>query len=178
MKSQNFVGFFLIYLISLCAFSQNNQPDSKKKKSEFWKNVHYGGNVGLDFSNSLTSINISPSAIYNVNNYFSTGAGVNFGYTNFRTSDITQFNYGLSLINLYNPINELQLSAELEYTFVNESQKISEQKITRNFNFPALHIGAGYRRGNFAVGLRYDLLYNEDKSIYSSPISPFARIYF
>jgi len=177
MKSKKYLPFFLFYLISFTSFSQEKNTSSKKQKSEFWKKVRYGGGLGLDFSNNGTSINISPSAIYQINPKFSTGAGVNFGYSSFRANDAKQFNYGVSLISLYNPFDGLQLSGELEHTFVNQSFRINDVKSSRDFNFPAFYIGAGYSIGNFTAGLRYDLLYNEDKSIFSSALNPFVRFY-
>ncbi|MBT8273653.1 MAG: alpha-ketoglutarate decarboxylase, partial [Bacteroidia bacterium] len=44
--------------------------------------------------------------------------------------------------------------------------------------YPALFLGAGYRTGNVTVGIRYDVLYDEDKSIYADPWIPFIRVYF
>lgn len=178
MKLKNYTLFFLLSILSFCAYSQKNEQPDIKEKSEFWNKVRFGGGLGLDFSSNRTSVNVSPSAIYQANNKFSTGAGINFGYSSFKINDTKQFNYGLSLINLYNPINGLQLSGELEYTFVNESFKENGEKFTRDFNFPSLFIGAGYNIGNFSAGLRYDLLFNEDKSIYSSALVPFARVFF
>lgn len=178
MKSKNYIIFFLLCTLSFNVVSQEKDKPIKKEKSEFWKNVRFGGGMGLDFSNNRTSVSVSPSAVYQVNSKFSTGAGVNFGYSSFKINSSKQFNYGLSLISLYNPFNGLQLSGELEYTFVNQSQKINGVKFTDDFNFPSLFIGAGYNVGNFSAGLRYDLLYNENKSIYSSALVPFVRVFF
>lgn len=178
MKLKNYFLFFLLCNLSFNAFSQEEENPIKKEKNEFWKKVRFGGGIGLDFSNNITSVSISPSAIYQTSSKFYTGMGINFGYQNFRTNDTKQINYGVSLINLYNPINGLQLSGELEYTFVDQSYKVNGVKFKDNFNFPSLFIGAGYNINNFSAGLRYDLLYNENKSIYSSALVPFARVYF
>jgi len=95
------------------------------------------------------------------------------------TNKVKQFNYGASLIGLYNPFNGLQLSSEFEYLFVNQNTETSSgQKSTTDFNFPALYIGAAYRMRNISAGLRYDLLYNENKSIYGNALSPFVRVFF
>lgn len=147
--------------------------------NDFWEKVRFGGNLALDFSNNTTSIVIGPSAVYQVNDKFSAGAGLNFGYANFRNSDTKQTNYGARLIGLYNPTPQLQLSAELEQNFVNNRTEFLGETIKTNFNFPALYLGAGYRLGNIAAGVRYDVLYNEDgKRLYASPWSPFVQVYF
>lgn len=178
MKLENYHFFFLLYLLSLNVKSQEKNEPVIKEKSAFWNNVRYGGGIGLDFSNNRTSVNISPSAIYQVNEKFSTGTAINFGYSSFKINNAKQFNYGLSFINLYNPLKELQISGEFEYTFVNQSFKDEGMKFTDDFSFPSLFIGAGYSLGHFSAGLRYDLLYNENRSIYSSALIPFARVYF
>ena len=178
MKLQNYPLFFLLTVLNFYTYAQENEQTNIKEKSEFWNKVRFGGGLGLDFSNNRTSLNIAPTAIYQLNNRFYSGAGIHFGYSSFKENNAKQFNYGLSLINLYNPIDKLQLSGELEYTFVNESFRVSGEKFTRDFNFPSIFIGAGYNFGNFSAGLRYDLLFNEDKSIYNSALMPFARVFF
>lgn len=178
MKNKKTFCFIVTFYLLFSCQAQEKNDINTIKKINFWKKVSYGGGIGLDLTSDVFSINLSPSAIYRVNNSFSTGAGVNFGYSNFNLNDAKQFNYGLSLINLYNPIDSLQLSAELEYVFVNQSFEILDETIRTNFNFPVLNIGAGYRVGNFAAGIRYDILYDENKSISSSALTPFARFYF
>jgi len=44
--------------------------------------------------------------------------------------------------------------------------------------YTALFLGAGYRTGNITFGIRYDVLYDENKSIYADPWIPFVRVYF
>ena len=41
-----------------------------------------------------------------------------------------------------------------------------------------LFIGAGYRSGNVTFGIRYDVLYDEKKSIYADAWVPFVRVFF
>jgi len=42
----------------------------------------------------------------------------------------------------------------------------------------ALFICVGYRYGPVTFGIRYDVLYDRDKSIYADPRAPFMRVYF
>lgn len=160
-----FVGL-LVFLMSTSVNAQSSSFD--------WKKVKYGGRLNLDFSNSNTSVIVAPSARYQLNEKFSLGGSVSFGYTSFKSSDTKQYNYGASILSFYNPFRELQLSAELEQTFVNQTGDFKN-----NFDFLALNIGAGYRLGNNIVaGVRYDVLYNKDKSLYTSPFSPFVQVSF
>ena len=80
---------------------------------------------------------------------------------------------------MVNPIDYLQLSAEFEQLNVNRDydQNFVGNQDT-NYWYPALFLGAGFRSGNFAFGIRYDVLYDEDKSIYGDAWMPFARFYF
>lgn len=152
---------------------------SKKSYSQeesFWSHVRFGGNIGIGFSNNTFSGVLAPAAIYDFNNQFSMGVGLNFGYTN--TNNFTATNYGGSLIMLYNPFPELQLSAEFEEMGVHRSLKLDDANTSENYWYPALFIGAGYRVGFVSIGLRYDVLYDSNKSIYASAYAPFVRFFF
>lgn len=173
----NFDRILLFGFLLFAKYTAFSQLDVKLEKP-FWDNVKFGGGINLGFSSTSTNLGVSPSAIYQFNDQFAAGVSVHFGYSSFDRNDAKQFNYGASTLFLYNPLEVLQLSAELEQTFVNSTIRISGQKISDNFNFPAFYIGAGYRLGNLSAGLRYDLLYRESRSIYSSALGPFVRVYF
>ncbi len=173
MKSKILL-FFVLQIGFMTILTAQETTD----KPSFWENVRFGGNLGLDFSNNSTSIIIGPSAVYQFNNQFSAGAGINFGYASFKRTDTRQTNYGGRLIALYNPTRQFQLSGEFEHTFVNNSTEFQGRKIKTSFSVPALHLGAGYRLGNIAAGVRYDVLYNKDKRLYASPWSPYVQVYF
>lgn len=155
--------FLLVCLgLSLSSFSQ---------KSDFWENVQFGGGVSLGFG-SQTTIGISPSAIYNFDNGFALGAGLNYLYS--EINDFSTSVYGASIISLYQTKFGVQLSGEFDYNFANQKNQFASV----NTNFPALHLGVAYNQGRFAVGIRYDVLYDENKSVFASPISPIVRFYF
>jgi len=173
----NFKRICFLSLLIGTQYTVFSQVDASSK-NKFWDKVRYGGNINLGFSDTSTNLGVAPSAIYQFDNRIAAGVSVGFGYSSFERNNQKQFNYGASALVLYNPIELLQLSAELEQTFVNSSLRIAGQKITDNFNFPALYVGAGYRIGTFSAGLRYDLLYDRNRSIYSSALGPFVRVYF
>ena len=160
----------LIILISslfvLTSFSQE-----KSNKSSFWDKVQYGGGFNVGFSNTATVIGISPNAIYNFNNKFGAGIGVSYMYAKYKNSSTALKAYGGSLLALYKPFVGMQLSTEFEETFVKRGN-LSTQ-------IPALYLGAGYNVGrNISAGIRYDVLYDDNKSLYASPLTPFVRISF
>ncbi|WP_299061073.1 hypothetical protein [uncultured Polaribacter sp.] len=143
-----------------------------QEKSNFWDHVRYGGGFTAAFGNQ-TTIGISPSAVYQFDNGFSLGAGFTYLYT--EISDFSTNVYGGSVISLYQiPKIGIQLSGEYEYSFANQTDSLGSQ----NINFPALYIGAAYNQGPFAFGFRYDVLYNDNRSVYASAFSPIVRFFF
>jgi len=155
---------FLVFLFS--SFSGFSQ------KSDFWKNVRFGGGFTLGFG-SQTTIGVSPSAIYDFDNGFSLGAGFNYIYS--EAGAFSTNVYGGNIISLYQiPNVGIQLSGEFEQSFAKQTTSVG----SINTNFPALYFGAAYNQGRFAFGFRYDVLYDSNKSIYASPFSPIVRFYF
>lgn len=142
------------------------------QRSDFWRNVRFGGGFTLGFGNQ-TTIGVSPSAIYNFDNGFAVGAGLGYLYS--EINDFTTNLYSTSLIGLYQTNFGVQFSSDFDYHFANQSDFNGG---TFRTNFPALHLGLAYNHGRFAFGLRYDVLYDENKSVFASPFSPVIRFYF
>lgn len=160
--------FFLCCLSScMLTFAQEND------NTNFWDNVRFGGGFGFVFGNNTTTIAISPTAIYDFNESFS--LGVSTGYQYSKRDNYKSNVYNIGVLSLYNPFEGVQLSLELEQLFIKQRFGLD----TYNYNVPSLNIGAAYRVSyNVSFGFRYDLLYDENKSIYSSPLSPVVRIFF
>jgi len=165
------LSLFFITICTIC-FSQN--PNAK---STFWNNVRFGGGVGLGFTNGDFNASISPSAIYQFNDQFATGIGLSFNYAKFGSNKFLA--YGGSLLSLYNPIPYIQLSSEFELLRINQSRNFGVLNAgDDNYWSPALYLGVGYTQQNITIGIRYDALYDEDTSIYTSAWLPFVRVYF
>ena len=132
----------------------------------------------MGFNQNFFSITLAPNAIYQFNQTW--GIGISTGYTYASEKDLYKssiINYGI--IGLSRPINRLELSTQLENYHV--SQKFDQDQINLqniNYQYPALFIGAGYISNNVTIGAKYDILYDEEKSIFPSPIIPFVRIMF
>jgi hypothetical protein len=173
-KSQKIIGLFAL-VITLFAF-QENFAQEPVLKSEFWSRVQFGGGLGLAFGNNSTNILVSPSAIYNFNYKVALGAGLQYSYINQRDF-YTSHLYGGSIIGLVNPIPEIQLSAELEELRVNTD--FNNPSFTNdNYWNTALFLGAGYRTNNATIGIRYNILHNDNNNIYTTAFMPFIRVYF
>ena len=110
---------FLLILFSKGLFSQS-QAIASKTKSEFWKNVQFGGGFGLNIGSGFTDITLAPSGIYNFNQSFSAGIGLQGSYVSSKNNYSSAI-YGVNLISLINPIDDFQISVELEQLRVNRT---------------------------------------------------------
>lgn len=171
MNYKKFSFGVLFMLFGVICFAQNPY-----NKSEFWNKVHFGGGIGLGFTNGGFNGSISPSAIYQFNEQFATGISLNLNYAKFNENKL--FAYGGSILSLYNPIPFLQLSGEFEQLRINKSLGYTGLDIEQNYWSPALFLGIGYTSQNVTFGVRYDVLYNDTKSIYANAWMPFVRVYF
>lgn len=161
-------GFLLV--LSFPIQAQNLQQS-------FGSKIHIGGGLGLSFGDGFFSGTLAPSAIYDFNEQFSMGFGLNGTYNkqkNLYKSAIL----GGSVLGLYNIIPQLQTSLEFEELHVTRTYDSSLSLQNDNYWYPALFVGIGFRQNNFTLGLRYDVLYDANKSVYANAYVPFVRIYF
>ncbi|KOS08383.1 hypothetical protein AM493_16095 [Flavobacterium akiainvivens] len=183
---------FIIYLTKFClpalfvlTFTTVQAQDDG---SDFWSHVRFGGGLGASFGNGYTDVMVAPGAIYQFNEYVAAGAGLQGSYVR-QKYFYDSWIYGGSLIGLFNPIPEIQLSAEVEQLRVNltydDNYNVPEPAYPgytasreRNFWNTALFVGAGYNTGNVVVGVRYNVLFNERDYVYSDAFMPFIRVYF
>jgi hypothetical protein len=166
----------IVFVVSLFVFSDNAKAQ-QTEYTDFWSRVHFGGGLGVGFGSNYTNIALAPSAIYDFNQYISAGIALQGSYVrdkNFYES----YMYGPSLIVLGNPIPQIQLSAELEQLRVNVDYDDNLGFPNDNFWNTALFLGAGYRTNNVTIGVRYNVLHDSDKNVYSDAFMPFVRVYF
>lgn len=167
-----------IMVFSAGDLSAQQKPVSPSAKSDFWKNVQFGGGIGVSVGSGYTNITLAPSAIYNFNQYFAAGTGIQVSYVSSK-NNFSSAIYGASLVTLFNPIKEVQLSVELEQLRVNSTIKDAGfPDIKDNFWNTALFLGGGFRSNNVTIGARYNVLYNKNDYVYSSAFMPFIRVYF
>ena len=169
--SKKTVLFFIIIYTAI------NTTNAQQNNSSFWNQVRFGGGIGLSFGDGFFSGTLAPSAIYEINNQVALGLGLNGTYNS--QKDVYKSTIlGGSIISLFNPLDAIQLSAEFEELHVNRKYENIYNLPNDTYWSPALFIGAGYRSGNVTLGIRYDLLYDENKSIYANAWAPFLRFYF
>lgn len=169
------IFLYILTGLFLCtSFNINAQESETPPKKE--RKVFFGGGIQLSVGSNYTALGISPSAIYKISDEWAAGAGLGYLYAKNTYSDYTSHVFNTSLLTIYNPVKGLQLSANYEHYFVNQNYSVGGDT---NYNYPSLFLGAGYQVGRYgSVGIRYDVLYDEDKSIYNSPLVPYVRIYF
>jgi hypothetical protein len=167
----------LILLFSSVIYSQTSENLIKSTPS-IWKNVQFGGGFGLNISNQFTEINLAPGAIYRFNPKVAAGIGLQGSFVSAK-GNFSSAIYGVSLLSLINPIDEFQISIELEQLRVNRTLVMNGgPDKTDNFWNTGLFLGGGYGSENLVVGIRYNLLYRESDYVYSSAMMPFIRVYF
>lgn len=166
-------------MLSVGVCSAQNLPRqqvSPSANNDFWNRVRFGGGIGLGITNGGFNASVSPSAIYQFNDRFAGGVSATFNYA--KLGDSKRYAYGGSVLSLYNPLPYLQLSAELEQLRINQSISANGINLEEDYWSPALFFGLGYSNRNVTVGIRYNVLYDDDKSIYLDAWMPFFRVYF
>lgn len=178
-KSVLKLTFLVVFFLCFASFTESYAQGSGGVTSscDFWNKVQFGGGLGLGIGNGYTNVSVSPTAIYNFNEYVAAGAGIQYSYISqkdFYNSHL----YGASAILLVNPIQEIQLSGELEQLRVNST--FTDFNIIEKENFwnTALFVGAGYRSENVTIGVKYNVLHQDKNRVYTTAFMPFVRIFF
>ena len=159
-------------------YAQEN-PDND---SNFWKHIRFGGGIGLNFGNGFFSGTLAPSALYEINEFVGVGLGLNGTYSSVKDNrngeDFKASILGGNIFTVFNPVDGLQLSVDFEELHVNRTLEFDGGNVKESYWVPALFLGAGYRTNNVTFGIRYDVIYNQDRSIYANAWMPFIRVFF
>ena len=169
------LAFVFLFGIKSEIFAQ--ESTQMKTKSDFWNHVQFGGGLGLGIGNGYADIMVAPSAIYNFNDYVSAGLGLQYNYVKQRDFYNAKM-YGGSLIALFQPFYELQISAELEQLRISRTYENATENTSQNFWNTALFVGAGFRNENVTFGVRYNVLHRDRDNIYAEAFMPFVRVFF
>ena len=156
----------------------------KKQTYTFQPSWSFGGNIGMSFWNGGTDIFLAPKAYYHVSPKIITGIGVTYIYSDGEYWGINlgapnrYYNYhsnsfGGSASALYRPIPFLQFSVEYE-GLQTEWRGDFEDSYWNN----AIYLGASFVSGPFSFGIRYDVLYDSNRSVYGDAWTPFIGFYF
>ena len=139
--------------------------------------MRFGGSLGLGFGDGYFNASITPSAVYDFNSYVSAGTAVNFSYVN-EKNFFESYVVGISLLGLFNPIPEIQLSVEPQQSYVSRNFDSRTGFPDENYWVSALFLGAGFNAGNVTFGIQYDVLHDPNRSIFIDAWYPFVRVFF
>lgn len=164
----------LTFSISLLGFSQV-KLDSLATVQTPEKKLKFGLGTGFNFVGG-TSISLSPHLTYKVSDKVSLGGGLQFNYNGIKNLQNTT-TFGANALAFYTPLEKLLTT--LEFAELNVTRKNLQTNLKENFWDSALFAGVGYQiTPKISAGAKYNLLYNKDKSVYSSPLVPFVNIGF
>jgi len=142
------------------------------------KKIGFYGGFGLNLSTGYTYVSLQPGVIYNLSEKVKLGAGVQYTYLKSNKSYYGvnyKYNiYGFNTMALYLPLKEMEISAEYENLYVQQTYN----SVENNFWSPALFGGLGYRYGPVVIGFKYNFLYDPKTSVYQDAFIPFVRVYF
>ncbi|WP_281540772.1 hypothetical protein [Maribacter aestuarii] len=139
--------------------------------------LKFGCGFGLSFLGG-TNISLSPNLVYEVSDKISLGGGIQGSYTAIKDLQKTT-TIGFNVISFYNPTPKFTTLLEFAELNVNRTVEMVTGDVKDKFWESALFVGAGYNVSNkIAIGAKYNVLYKEDESVYTSPIIPFVNITF
>jgi hypothetical protein len=141
------------------------------------KKLKFGCGFGLNFVGG-TNISVSPNLTYNVNDKIAIGGGLQGSYAAIKNLQNTT-TFGVNLLGKYNPAKKITTLLEFSQLRVSTKKDSPTEKSTNSYWDSAFFAGAGYNITNkISVGAKYNFLYKEGKSVYTSPIIPYVNISF
>ena len=172
---------FLTKSVLLLVIGFNSHSLIAQDGSDFASKLRFGGSVGMGFGSDYTEITLAPGVLYQVNQYYGVGLSIQGSYVT-QDNVYESYLYGGSVINIFSPIPQIQLSAELEQLRVNLNydRQFSDfyNVEDRDFWNTGLFLGLGYSTPNVTVGIRYNVLFDDDDYVYTQAWMPFVRVYF
>lgn len=155
------------------AYSQIGIGSSSINKQNNWR---VGGGVAMNFGNhGAFALNVSPFIGYELSPNLEGGVTTGYQYSKYRDQKQNLFSVG-PYLNFY-PIQSLFLRTQFEY--FTGSVKIKNSSYSTSFDESALWIGGGYRTGGrvqMYAGILYNVLYKENKSLFSEAYQPIVGI--
>lgn len=146
------------------------------------RNLRYGLNLGLNFSNDYTFFRLAPQLGYQFNKYMMVGAGLSYYYSNrkyyYSNESKSNNSLGGNLFAYLYPTSFLAISLQPEINYIwNSYREGAEEIYKKDVLVPSVVIGAGFRMGSAHAMLYYDLVQDID-SPYSSGLFYGLSVYF
>lgn len=180
----------LFYLLVCTAFIAKAQDDQDRNEGErgFKKeNVFVGGNVGLSFGNTLTTLSISPQVGYRFTKLFAAGIGINGQYVSYKSYDFNgdafkerQGVAGLNVFGRLYPVQQLFLQVQPEANYLFGKRIYYQEDPKQEYKLdaviaPSFLVGAGAilapnGRSGPVISIMYDVLQHENSPYGNKPI--------
>lgn len=149
------------------------------------RNLRYGLNFGMHFSDNYSLFRLAPQVGYQFNQYFMAGAGVSYYhskdkfYNQRERVSIYSNSLGANLFGILYPSHMLVVSAqpELNQIWFNYKGDRPGEDDKRNVLVPSFIVGAGFRLGPAHAMFYYDLV-QDVNSPYSSGVFYGVSVYF
>lgn len=194
MKKLIFTFLFLASTLANAQYYQEKTKESQQQElssKSFWERVHFGGGLAASFG-SFTSVMVAPNALYEVTPNFMAGVGLNYIYLNQKITNLSNSSdlsvkssiYGGKILAYYTIFDQILLSGEFEHNYRTTSIPDGlTLNIPNAYWKSALFVGLGYmvpfgNGGGIIISLSYDLLYDENLSIFGSPFRPGIGVFF
>ena len=169
-------AFFLFVIVSVSLQAQFTSAVASDSRWTFGGSAGLGGSFG---SGSATSVYLSPRVGYKLTESTEAGLAGNFAWTNSSYYSATTVGVG-PFLNQYIGRN-FYLSALFQEYFFNQKNKVNNLKYSGDE--AALYLGAGFMqrivdRAYLQIGGMYNVLYDKDKSVFSSGFVPSVGVVF
>ena len=174
--------FLGILIFTQTIFSQSATDSSTKNSAntttlEKPKRLKFGLGFGLGFVGG-TNISLSPNLTYTLTDKLTIGTGIQGSYSATKNVQSTT-TIGANLLGQYKLTNKIQTLLEFAQLRVSTKSETETDKTTRSYWDSALFAGMGYSiTPKILVGAKYNLLYKDGESVYTSPVIPFVNISF
>ncbi|ATA88301.1 hypothetical protein [Capnocytophaga stomatis] len=159
--------------IFICGFLAAQQGNSSISKAYSPNNWTFGGNVGLSGGSYGLGVFITPRVGYKISESFEIAMNLNYTFqsTEYYKNNLLGFGPSVS----YYIGRNFFANSSFQHYFV--SQKHKTTKASYNARENALYIGGGYMqhlggRAYMQLGLSYNVLYDKNKSIFSTGFIP------
>lgn len=166
---------FILLLLSTVAIAQDSLKIKKPRPpSEFWDDVYFGGNVGLQFG-TVTFVEVSPLVGYKFTDRLSAGVGITYQYYHYkdRYYEFQTNVYGGRIFGRYLFTDFLFGHVEYEYLSLEAFDFFPRRRV----DVTSVLGGGGFmqRLGDNSAIVAM-ILYNFTESVYTPYQNPIIRI--
>lgn len=176
LHSQAVILSVLLFFCGI-AMAQTTQIEVIDSTAQKEKRVKFGVGFGLGFVGG-TNISLSPNVTYLLSDKIAVGAGIQGSYTAIKNLQNTT-TFGGNVLAQYTPIKMLSTLIEFAELNVTTKTETPEGEVKNTYWDAALFLGAGLNiTDKISIGAKYNVLYDSDESVYTSPILPFVTITF